>query len=289
MLQIVIPAFNEERRLPRTLRELRRHVSAHRGVLGRVEVLVVDNASTDRTAEVAREADSAVLPVRVVRCERRGKGAAVQTGLLATDADLVCFMDADGATGLDAIEDAWRRILLGADVVIGSRALEQSNTEARHCRTRSTGAAAYRRLAGRLTPGIADTQCGFKFFRGDLVRAVVGDLRTSGFSFDVELLVLLRAAGARIDEMAVTWVDVPGSTFVPARHGAAAFAELARIAWRHRESTPSVPGKVAAARPATPRPATPRPAPALSAGFVAAAVVPIVAVATADLRQWGPR
>lgn len=234
MLQIVIPAYNEERRLPRTLRELRRHVTTHRGVLGRVEVLVVDNASTDRTAEVAREADSAALPVRVVRCARRGKGAAVRAGLLATDADLVCFMDADGATGLDAIEAAWREVLLGADVVIGSRAVAGSETETRHCRTRSMGAAAYRRLARRLVPGVADTQCGFKVFRGSLARSAARRLETAGFSFDVELLVRLRGLGAEIQEIPVTWTDVPGSTFVPSRHGGAAFAELARIAWRCR-------------------------------------------------------
>ncbi|AIY17247.1 glycosyltransferase [Pimelobacter simplex] len=247
MLQIVIPAYNEEGRLPRTLRDLRRHVAAHRGVLGRVEVLVVDNASTDRTAEVARAADSSALPVRVLRCARRGKGAAVRAGLLASDADLVCFMDADGATGLDAMEEAWRRLLLGADVVIGSRALAGSDTEARHCRTRSAGAAAYRRLAGRLVPGVADTQCGFKFFRGDLVRRVVGEMRTGGFSFDVELLVLLLAAGARIEEIPVTWTDVPGSTFVPARHGAGAFVELASIAWRRRAFERPVPAAAPAA------------------------------------------
>lgn len=234
MLQIVIPAYNEERRLPRTLRELRRHVTAHRGVLGRVEVLVVDNASTDRTAEVARAADSAALPVRVVQCARRGKGAAVRAGLLATDAELVCFMDADGATGLDAIEEAWRHLLLGADVVIGSRALAGSTTEARHCRTRSLGAAAYRRLAGRLVPGVADTQCGFKVFRAAVAQRAARDLMARGFSFDVELLVRLRALGARIEEIPVSWVDVPGSTFVPVRHGAGAFAELATIAWRTR-------------------------------------------------------
>ncbi|GAA1543026.1 dolichyl-phosphate beta-glucosyltransferase [Nocardioides humi] len=247
MLQIVIPAYNEERRLPRTLRELRRHVTEHRGVLGRVEVLVVDNASTDRTAEVARAADTAALPVRVLRCARRGKGAAVRAGLLATDADLVCFMDADGATGLDAIEAAWRQMLLGADVVIGSRALAASETEARHCRTRSVGAAAYRRLAGRLVPGIADTQCGFKVFRGSVARQVARRLQTPGFSFDVELLVRLRAAGAHVQEIPVTWTDVPGSTFVPSRHGAGAFAELARIAWRCRALDRPAPVAVPAA------------------------------------------
>ncbi|WP_435769257.1 glycosyltransferase [Nocardioides sp. SYSU DS0651] len=276
MLQIVIPAYNEERRLPRTLRGLRRYVAGRRGVLGRVEVIVVDNASTDRTAEVARDADSAALPVRVIRCAVRGKGAAVRAGLLATDADLVCFMDADGATGLDALETAWRSVRTGADVVIGSRALAASETEVRHCRTRSSGAAAYRRVAGRLLPGIADTQCGFKVFAGDLVRRVAPLLSARGFSFDVELLVLLRAAGARIEEIPVTWVDVPGSTFVPARHGAGAFAELARIAWRNRELVGADrPAKVAAgARSPMPLPVSA----ALPAGL-AAAVVPLVVAA----------
>ncbi|WP_183092860.1 glycosyltransferase [Nocardioides stalactiti] len=234
MLHIVIPAYNEELRLPRTLHALRRYVAQRRSVLGEVEVLVVDNASTDRTAEVARAADSTGLPVRVVECARRGKGAAVRAGLLASNADLVAFMDADGATDLTALEDAWRRFQLGADVVIGSRAVDGAVAEVRNCRTRSAGAAAYRRIARRLVPGIADTQCGFKVIRGGIARAVAVDLEATGFSFDVELLVRLRATGARIAEIPVTWTDVPGSTFVPARHGAGAFTELARIAWRTR-------------------------------------------------------
>jgi glycosyltransferase involved in cell wall biosynthesis len=240
MLHIVIPAYNEERRLPRTLRELRRHVRDRRGILGDVTVVVVDNASTDRTAEVARAADRPALPVEVVRCDVRGKGAAVRRGFLAVDAadtDLVCFMDADGATALDALDEGWRRMALGADVVIGSRGLEQSVAETRACRTRETGAALYRRLAERLVPGIADTQCGFKMIRAGLARRIAGELRARGFAFDVELLLRLRAAGARIDEMPVVWADVAGSTFVPARHGAGAFAELAGIAWRTRSLT----------------------------------------------------
>jgi hypothetical protein len=183
-----------------------------------------------------------------VRCAIRGKGAAVRAGLLATGADpddLLCFMDADGATGLDALDEAWRRIALGADVVIGSRALAGSVTDVRSRRVRSAGAACYRRLAGRLLPDLADTQCGFKVLRGNVARRVAGDLQARGFSFDVELLVRLRAGGARIDEIPVTWVDVPGSTFVPLRHGAGAFAELAAIAWRTRRLAPTA-GRAAA-------------------------------------------
>jgi dolichyl-phosphate beta-glucosyltransferase len=235
MLQIVIPAYNEELRLPRTLRALRRFLTDRRTMFGAVDVLVVDNGSTDRTAEVAHAADSPAMPVRVVRCERRGKGAAVRAGLLASDADMVAFMDADGATDLTALDAAWHRFHSGADVVIGSRGLDGSVAEVRSCRTRTAGAACYRRLARRLVPGVADTQCGFKVIRGELARGVAASLVAPGFSFDVELLVRLRAAGARIDEIPVTWTDVPGSTFVPARHGAGAFAELAAIAWRTRQ------------------------------------------------------
>lgn len=234
MLQVVIPAYDEEARLPRTLRELRRHVLRIRPEVGPVEVIVVDNASTDATAEVALAASTPAMPVRVVRCEIRGKGAAVRAGLAATDADVVVFMDADGATRLDAIEQAWRRMALGADVVIGSRAVDGAETEARHSRLRDHGARAYRACAARIVPGVADTQCGFKMLRGELARSLAGLLEATGFAFDVELLARARAHGASVVELPVWWVDVPGSTFHPARHGIDSFTELAAIAWRGR-------------------------------------------------------
>jgi len=283
MLQVVIPAYNEEQRLPRTLRALRRHLADRRAVLGTAEVIVVDNGSTDHTAEVARAFDGPGFPVRVVACAVRGKGAAVRAGLLATDAELVVFMDADGATGLDALDEAWRRSALGADVVIGSRGVAGSVTAARHSRTRATGAACYRRLAGRLLPGVADTQCGFKAFRGDLARAAAAGLRARGFSFDVELLVRLRAAGARIDEVPVTWTDVPGSTFVPARHGAGAFAELAAIAWRTRRLSPTTGGVAGTAGQRSP---VPLPAPA---SLPVAAALPVALAAAGAASLMGER
>ena len=249
MLQIVIPALNEERRLPRTLRELRRFVRDHRSVLGPVEVIVVDNASTDRTAEVARAASSPALPVRVVPCAVRGKGAAVAAGVAATDADVVAFMDADGATHLDALLEAWRRLAFGADVAIGSRAAEGSDTMARHSRAREAGARRYRSLTARVVPGVRDTQCGFKVMHGDLARDTFARLRTTGFSFDVELLARLQRTGARIVELPVQWVDVPGSTFAPLRHGAGSFLNLARIAWLLR-TVPAAASSTAPARAA---------------------------------------
>jgi dolichyl-phosphate beta-glucosyltransferase len=228
-LQLVVPAFNEALRLPGTLESLRAWLAEHPTPWGSTEVLVVDNASTDDTARVAAALDSRALPVTVLRCPRPGKGAAVRAGMLATTADLVGFVDADGATGFDALTTAVGLVFDGHDVAIGSRATIGSVTMARHSALRERGAAVYRWSAARLVPGIRDTQCGFKVFRGALARDVWSGTRIDGFSFDVEVLALARQRGASVAEFPVTWVDVPGSTFSPARHGVASFRELARI------------------------------------------------------------
>jgi glycosyltransferase involved in cell wall biosynthesis len=192
------------------------------------------------------------MPVRVLRCDERGKGAAVRAGIAATTSDVVGFMDADGATDLRAFESATVLLGSGADVVIGSRAAEGSVTQARHTWVRTAGAAAYRRAAGWLVDGIRDTQCGFKLFRGDLAREVFAECGTRGFSFDVELLARCQGREARIVEFPVVWSDVPGSTFSPMRHGLRSFTELVAIAWRlwRRPSRRTAP--VSAIRPAAP-------------------------------------
>jgi hypothetical protein len=145
-------------------------------------------------------------------------------------------MDADGATSLDALEEACRRLALGADAAIGSRGAEGACTSARHSWLRERGARTYRACTAKIVPGIVDTQCGFKVIAGDLARRVFAELRTTGFSFDVEVLARMRALDARIEEFPVTWTDVPGSTFDPIRHGAGSFADLARIAWHVRRA-----------------------------------------------------
>ena len=254
-MQLVIPCRNEESRLPATLQALRAHLG-DRSLPGEpLEVVVVDNGSVDRTADAALAEHSVALPVRVVHCAEPGKGAAVRAGVAATVHDQVGFMDADGATSLDALEEVFRRLAHGADVVIGSRGLPDSVTMVRTSWLRARGAEAYRALAGRIVPAIADTQCGFKFFDGPLARRLFLELRTTGFAFDVEILARAQGAGARITEVPVTWVDVPGSTFAPARHGAASFADLARIAHRLRSER--------RARTAVPYPASLAPAPEL--------------------------
>lgn len=236
-MQLVIPARNEAARLPRTLDSLRAHALAAGETPGAIEVIVVDNGSTDATARLARAASTPAMPVRVVSCATPGKGAAVREGMRHTTSDVVAFMDADGATHLDALVDGMRVIRSGADVAVGSRAVPGSVTTERHSLARVLGARLYRRCTRQVAPGIADTQCGFKIFRGALARAVFGDLVTTGFSFDVEVLARAQRRGARVVEFPVTWDDVPGSTFMPLSHGASSFWELARIARRVRRSS----------------------------------------------------
>ena len=238
-MQMIIPALNEESRLPDTLRVLRAYALGATEGSGPIDVIVVDNASTDATAAVARQFDSPAMPVRVVRCERRGKGAAVRAGVAASTAERIGFMDADGATDLAALADAVLLLDSGADLAIGSRAVPGSVTYERHSRVRALGASAYRAMTKAGAPGLNATQCGFKVMRGDLAREVFAQTRADGFSFDVEVVSRFQRRGARVVEFPVRWVDVAGSTFVPLRHGLAAFAELATIAWRVRSVRPA--------------------------------------------------
>nr|SBO92525.1 glycosyl transferase, family 2 [Nonomuraea gerenzanensis] len=192
-------------------------------------VIVVDNNSTDRTAEIVRSWPRGPVPVRLVQCATPGKGAAVRAGLLGTSAPFVGFCDADMATDLDAIDVALGLLLSGERVVIGSRAHSGSHVENRHSKVRELGAFGFRALAGVLVHGVSDTQCGFKFFDGVLARDSAARLRTPGFAFDVELLARCVERGSTVREIPVRWRDMPGSRFSPARHTLGIVLELGRI------------------------------------------------------------
>ncbi|MEV0159483.1 glycosyltransferase involved in cell wall biosynthesis [Nonomuraea fuscirosea] len=241
LLEIVIPAYNEEGRLPGGLLQLC-------AKLARMpfpsSVIVVDNDSTDRTAEIVETWPRGPVPVRLIRCATPGKGAAVRAGLLGTSAPFVGFLDADMATDLGAIDVALGLLLSGERVVIGSRGHDGSLVENRHSKVRELGAFGFRGLAGLLVHGVSDTQCGFKFFDGVLARDIAAQLRTPGFAFDVELLARCLRQGSEVTEIPVRWRDMPGSRFSPARHTFGIVLELGRI-WLRLRARPRP-----AARPA---------------------------------------
>ncbi|MBA9007837.1 glycosyltransferase [Thermomonospora cellulosilytica] len=224
-LEIVVPAYNEERRLPLGLALLEERLAS---LPVPAEIIVVDNASTDGTADVVRGWNGRV-PVRLLHCAERGKGAAVRTGLLATTARHVGFCDADMATDLSALDTALRLLEEGHPVVVGSRRHPGSLVEGYGQPLRRVGALAFNLMIRDLVGGIADTQCGFKFFAGPLARQAAAELRTTGFSFDVELLLHCTRRGAAIIDIPVIWHDMPGTTFSMRRHAMSCLRDLLRI------------------------------------------------------------
>ncbi len=237
LLDIVVPARNEAGRLADGLTTLSERLARlHVGGT----IIVVDNGSTDATADIVRRW-SGPVPVRLLRCARPGKGAAVRTGLLATTAPYAGFCDADMATDLDVLQDVLAMLGSGAEVVIGSRRHPESDVEVYSRPLRRLGALAFSRLCRDVTGGVADTQCGFKFFTGPLVRAAAAELRTAGFAFDVELLLHCRRLGAPITEIPVIWHDMPGSTFSVRRHAGACLLDLLRIRAAARRTSPATP------------------------------------------------
>lgn len=233
-IEIVVPAHNEARRLPAGLAALCEKAAT---LPLRPAILVVDSASTDATSQVVRDWPAGPVPVRLLRCQRPGKGLAVRAGLLATRAPFVGFCDADMATDLSALDVAISLLAAGNPMVIGSRGLASSVVEYRHSAVRKVGATAFRALARQIVPGVTDTQCGFKFFSGPLARAAALPLRAAGFAFDIELIATCQRLGATMTEIPVHWRDVPGSTFSVPRHSASTLLDVVSIWLRHGAAT----------------------------------------------------
>lgn len=223
-LSVVIPAFNEEGRLPATLVRIREHL-AGRGVA--FELVVVDDGSTDATTEAARAVPG---PIQVLRHPvNRGKGHAVRTGMLAASGALRLMTDADLSTPIEELGRLEAALDQGFDVAIGSRALAGSRIEVHQPAYREALGRLFNRLVqALLLPGLQDTQCGFKLFTAAAASAAFAACRLDGFCFDVEALYVARRRGLRIAELPVVWRN-DAATRVGLGGGAAAFLDLARI------------------------------------------------------------
>ncbi|CAN5571824.1 glycosyltransferase family 2 protein [soil metagenome] len=212
-LAIIVPAFNETRRLTDNLLTLLSYLRTYRPG---AELIVVDDGSTDGTAEVAEELFSLRPDVnaRVLRFpQNRGKGAAVRAGLLATRAPIALFTDADLSTPISELPKIVSPLEMGdCDIAFGSRALDRSLIGQRQPRRREQGGKVFNTIV-RLMTGLPfrDTQCGFKAFRMEVVRPVLERAQSDGFGFDVELLFLARQAGLRMCEVPVRWDHAVGS------------------------------------------------------------------------------
>ncbi len=241
-LAVIVPAFNEARRLTDNLLTLLSYLQAFRP---EAELIVVDDGSTDGTAEVA-EGLFARLPdvtARVLRAaQNRGKGHAVRTGLLATRAPIVLFSDADLSTPIMEMPKIVEPIEAGNyDIVLGSRALDRSLIGHRQPWRREQGGKVFNAIV-RLTTGLpfSDTQCGFKAFRMEAARPIIERAEIDGFGFDVELLFLAQRAGLRMLEVPVRWDHREGSKVHIVRDSLRMFTEVVNLRRRlAREATPN--------------------------------------------------
>jgi len=225
-LSIVIPAYNEEQRLPATLDRIGAY--AEHSTLAVREILVVDDGSRDRTAALV-EARQGIIRL-VSNPANRGKGYAVRNGILAAKGDWILSSDADLSAPIVELEKliaAARRE--NAVVAIGSRALDRKLVKVHQPMMRELSGRAFNlvmRMVTRLP--FHDTQCGFKLFRKDAAREIFSRQVEEGFSFDVEDLMIARELGLRSIEVPVEWSNVEG-TKVSLTQGIKSFADLVRI------------------------------------------------------------
>jgi glycosyltransferase involved in cell wall biosynthesis len=211
-LSVVIPAYNEEKRLPETLKNVLQYLA---GREYSSEVVIVDDGSTDATAAIVAGWQAPPVPVRLIHHPDRrnhGKGAAVRRGVLAARGACRLFMDADNSTTCDQVAGFLPHIAEGYDVVIGSRDIAGAVIPIRQpwykMLAGDAGNLVIRALA---VPGIHDTQAGFKLFTDRAVEEIFPRLTLDRWGFDVEILAIARRRGLRVKEVPITWRNDPES------------------------------------------------------------------------------
>ncbi|MDO8530620.1 MAG: glycosyltransferase family 2 protein [Dehalococcoidia bacterium] len=227
-LSVVIPAYNEERRIGATLLDVAQYLERQPYSS---ETLVVDDGSLDGTAGVVEQCAREHPHVRLLRAPHRGKGHAVKTGMLAATGEHRFLCDADLSMPIQELGKFLPPRLTDYDIAIGSR--EASGA-------RRIGEPLSRHLAGRVfnlfvrmaaVPGIQDTQCGFKCFRAEAAQSLFPLQRLPGFAFDVEVLFLARRAGLRVVEVPIEWRYRAESKVSPLRHALGMARDVLRVRW----------------------------------------------------------
>jgi len=228
-LSIVIPAYNEEQRLPDTLRRVRAYLEARQVD---AEVIVVDDGSRDRTAAVVETFRNEFPALRLLANGRnRGKGYSVRHGMLEAHGRMVLFTDADLSAPIEEA-DKLLAALCGCDVVIGSRAVDRSLIEIHQSPLRELAGILFN-WAVRVVTGLefADTQCGFKAFVREPARILFEQQRIERFGFDPEILFLAKRHGLRAVEIAVRWAHHPATKVHVVHDGLRMFGEVLLVRW----------------------------------------------------------
>jgi dolichyl-phosphate beta-glucosyltransferase len=230
-LSVVIPAYNEEQRLPRTIEQIERYLNG-RGMS--YELILVDDGSTDGTRQVM---DAAAERNQSVRLEalpsNRGKGRALAAGVAVARGEDVLVTDADLSTPIEELENLEAALKAGAGVAIASRAVRGSRIEIPQPIYRVAMGKVFNLIVQLvLLPGIWDTQCGFKLFRADVARPVFAALTTDGFGYDPEVLYLAKRRGVRIIEVPVVWRHSAPTKVMPIRSSLDMFKHVVRVRFK---------------------------------------------------------
>lgn len=231
-ISIVIPAFNEENRLPSTLNAVLAYLAARSWAL--TEVLVVDDGSTDGTARVADEFHRQRPEIRLLQNPgNRGKGYSVRHGMLEASGDWILFTDADLSAPIEELDKLFSAAReRSAAVVIGSRALDRSLIEVHQSLLRETAGRLFNLFVQALT-GLRfwDTQCGFKLFERQAAREIFRRQQLERFGFDAEVLFIAKSLGFRVVEVPVRWSHSEGTKVSMLSDSLNMFLDLVRIRW----------------------------------------------------------
>jgi len=209
-ISIVVPAYNEAPRILPSFRRIFAYMDEHHPDY---EVVLVDDGSSDGTSALVRQDFGDRPQLRTLSYGgNRGKGYAVRFGSLRAHGDMVLFTDTDLSTPIEEMEKMVQLITQGYDLVIGNRALAQSDVRQRQPLYRDWAGKLFNVMVRLLVSNrFHDTQCGFKLFRRDAMRPVLQRLRIDGFAFDVEMIAIAEAAGLRVVDVPVIWVNSPQS------------------------------------------------------------------------------
>lgn len=228
---VVIPAFNEAQRIGDTLRRASAYLSRQSYAS---EIIVVDDGSEDETCRVVEETcpNAELIAYR----PNHGKGYAVKTGMASAKGAYRLMYDADASTPIEELEKAWARFEDGADVVIGSRSLPESDVQVRQSWTREHMGRMFNRFLRTFgLTRFVDTQCGFKIFTAQAAELAFPKLTIEGFSFDAEALYICARHSLRIDEVPVKWLNSPHSRVNMVTDSLRMLADIVKIrlsAWR---------------------------------------------------------
>jgi dolichyl-phosphate beta-glucosyltransferase len=210
-LSVIIPAFNEEKRLPKTLKDIDEYLRKQNYSS---EIIVVSDGSTDRTCEVVEELKPKITNLKLI-CEKenRGKGYGVKIGMLKAKGKFRLFTDADNSTPISEIEKFWPEFEKGADIVVGSRDLKGAVLEPPQTLFRRFVGEVFKNVR-KIIVGlweIEDTQCGFKCFKDKAALKIFPKCKIERFAFDPEILLIAKKMGFKIKEIPIYWRNDPRS------------------------------------------------------------------------------